>query len=252
MGALFLFLLASPALPDYEQAAKSLAAHDLRGAEVSVTAALGKDAHYLPAIALKARLWMIDGRLQDARALLENAAANQRDGKTLLFLLGFCQYLQNDFEPAQKVFALSDQRDGRVLLYRALTEEGLNNQEAAVAFYERAMVLDSQSTEVRVAFARLLRKQGQTVRAETLIDEALRLAPQDRAVLYEKGQCLLARAEWRDAADTGERALRASGDAPAEREIRYLLIRAYLNAGETRKAAEHRNIFEQLPLPLVR
>jgi hypothetical protein len=57
---------------------------------------------------------------------------------------------------------------------------------------------------------------------------------------------------YAQAAEFGERALTATGPAPTEREIRFLLARAYLKAGSPEIAAKHRAIFESLPMPLVR
>jgi predicted Zn-dependent protease len=85
-------------------------------------------------------------------------------------------------------------------------------------------------------------------RAEALLEEA----PDSRSVFYEKGQCSFERERYRQAAEFGERALAAPGPAPSEREIRFLLARAYLKAGNRELAAKHRAIFESLPMPLVR
>jgi hypothetical protein len=46
--------------------------------------------------------------------------------------------------------------------------------------------------------------------------------------------------------------LTAAGPAPSEREVRFLLTRAWLKAGDPERAAKHRAIFESLPMPLVR
>ena len=252
-GWLIAFLLAQPpAAKDYQKATELFAKHDLQGAEAAVEESLRFDPQYVPALILKARLAMISGRMEVARRTLETAVAAGPDQSGPKFLLGFCLYLQNDFQGARKALALADRNDARVSLYIALSEEGLNHPDAAIQGYELSLKLDYANTEVRVAYSRLLRRQGELDRAESLIDAALRFAPNARDVLYEKGQCQFDRGLFAQAAEFGERALVATGHAPTEREIRFLLVRAYLRAGNRDTAARHRAIFESLPTPLVR
>jgi hypothetical protein len=61
--------------------------------------------------------------------------------------------------PSKALFALADQNDARVSLYIALSEEGLNQPNAAIQFYERSLKLDHVNTEARAAYSRLLRRQ---------------------------------------------------------------------------------------------
>lgn len=246
-----LVLLAASAADEYRAATHALANNDSAGALAAVASALRTDPRYVPAIALGARIEMIEGRLDASQERLENAIAVLPKEPRLRFLLGLCLYLKNDFAPARDAFAMADQKDADVLLYSALTEEGLNNPEAAKALFERALNVSGRA-EVCVAYARMLRTQGEPARAEVLADRALQAEPNSRGALYEKGQALFTRAEWKEAAAIGEKALRASGQAPSEREIRYLLIRAYSRLGNMVEAGRQREAFEKLPLPLVR
>jgi tetratricopeptide (TPR) repeat protein len=250
---LIAFLLAqAPAARDYQRATELFTRHDLNGAEAAVEESLHADAQYVPALVLKARLAMISGRMDDAQRALETAVAADPKQSAPRFLLGFCLYLENDFQSAREALALADQNDARVSLYLALSEEGLNHTDVAIEYYDRSLKLDQANANARVAYSRLLRKQGNLDRAESLIDAALRFASDARAVLYEKGQCRFERGMYAQAAEFGERALTATGPAPTEREIRFLLARAYLKAGSPEIAAKHRAIFESLPMPLVR
>jgi tetratricopeptide (TPR) repeat protein len=252
-GWLIAFLLAQPpAATNYQKAAELFTKHDLPGAEAAVEESLHLDPQYVPALVLKARLAMISGRMEVARRALQAAVAAGPDQNGSRFLLGFCLYLENDFQGARDALALADQNDARVTLYIALSEEGLNHPDAAIQYYERSLKLDHVNTQARVAYSRLLRRKGEVDRAESLIDAALRFAPNARDILYEKGQCQFDRGSYSQAAEYGERALAAPGPAPTEREIRFLLARAYLKAGNRDTAAKHRAIFESLPMPLVR
>src|SRR5947209_13255824 len=125
-GWLIAFLLAQPpAATNYQQAAELFTKHDLPGAEAAVEESLHLDPQYVPALALKARLAMIAGRMDVARRALAAAIAEDPKQSGPRFLLGFCLYLDNDFQGARDALARADQDDARVSLYIALSEEGM-------------------------------------------------------------------------------------------------------------------------------
>src|SRR5215471_18578545 len=129
---MFAFLLAQPpAATEYQKASELFARHDLHGAEAAVEKSLQADPHYVPALTLKARLAMIFGRMEMAQRVLEAALAADPKQNGTRFLLGFCLYLENNFQAARDALALADQNDARVSLYTALSEEGLNHPDAA-------------------------------------------------------------------------------------------------------------------------
>jgi Tfp pilus assembly protein PilF len=238
--------------PSYSTAAALFQKQDFAAAAPALDRALRENPDYVPALMLKARLSMIDGQMEQARAALDHVLSRAPGTRDARFLLGFLYYLQNDFEAADTALAAADQNDPRVLLYRAMSAEGLNRRESAHDFYQRAIHLDDRGTDARIAYARLLRREGAHKEEAKLIDEALALSPASRDVLYEKGLCLLENRKYLDAARFGEKALDASGPVPTEREIRYLLVRAWQKAGDTNRAAQERALFEKLPMPLVR
>ena len=245
-----LFAQSEPA--GYAKARRAFAARDFASANSAVREALQENPNYVPALLLEARISMVEGRMDEAIAALKHAVAEDPAPGEPEFLLGFAYYLQNDFEHADGALAHADQKDGRVLLYRAMSAEGLNRPEAAEDFYKRAIQADPRGTDARIAYARLLRKQGDAAQVNKLVDEAFAIAPEARDVLYEKGLCLLDSGKYLQAVEFGNRALGAPGSVPTEREIRFLLIRAWQKAGNAEKAAQERAIFEKLPMPLVR
>jgi tetratricopeptide (TPR) repeat protein len=245
-----LFAQAEPA--GYAKATRAFAAHDFRSADAAVREVLKENPHYVPALLLEARLSMVQGRMDEAIDALKRAISEDPARGESKFLLGFAYYLKNNFEQADGALANADQKDGRVLLYRAMSAEGLNRADAARDFYTRAIQAEPRGTDARIAYARLLRKQGDTAQASKLVDEAFAIAPEARDILYEKGLSLLDGGRYPEAVDFGQRALRAPGSVPTEREIRFLLIRAWQKAGESEKADKERAIFEKLPMPLVR
>jgi len=250
-GILQIIWLVSAAQSDYRQAVRLLEARDLKGAASAAQRALAADPAYVPAIALMARIEMASGNLDGAEKRLRAGVASHGADTSLRFLLGFCLYLRNDFDGALDALSHADSLDPNVILYRALSSEGLGREESAITLYRQAIAM-SKSVEPRLALARLLRKEGDLNASAVLIDEAYVTEPASREVLYEKGQSLFAAGDAVHAAEFGEKALAADGEAPSEREIRYLLVRAYTKSGDLSRAAHHREAFEKLPLPLVR
>ena len=245
-------LFAQAAIEIYQRATALLERRDMDGARSAVEEALRVDPKLVPALVLKARLAIHANQLDEAQRAVETALALKPGDKASRFLLGFVFYLNNDFDRARTALAQADPNDARVVFYQAMTEEALNHTDAAMRLYERALKLDPTAAEPRVSYARLWFTLGKLDRAETLVDEALKLAGQSPDALYEKGRCLFERGEFAAAAEFGERALLAPGSAALERRIRYLLIRAYQKTGNRPMVERHQAAFDLLPNPLVR
>jgi tetratricopeptide (TPR) repeat protein len=236
----------------YNRADEMLRKRDLPAAQAAVDEALQLDPRFVPALTLQAKLAMANDQLGMAQQALETAITVAPKQPSLRFLLGVVFYLKNDFNSAMKALTLADSGDPRVVLYQGMTEEALNHADAARNSYERAMKLDHSTAEPRIAYARLLFKQGDLDRAQALIDESLKLEPTNADALFEKGRCLFERGEYAPAAEFGERALTTSTGGPLERRIRYLLVRAYQKQGASALADKHRAVFEKLPMPMAR
>ena len=246
------FFLAQSAADMYQRANLLVERRDLEKARAAVEEALRLDPKLVPALVLKAKLAMQADRLDEAEQSLQTALLLEPGQRYPRFLLGMALYLRNDFDRAAQVLATADPKDARVVFYQAMTEEALNHTATAIELYERSLKLDPNGADQRVAFARLHFSLGRIDRAEALVDEALKSAPQRPDALYEKGRCLLERGEFAKAAEFGERALAAPEVGALERRIRYLLIRAYQKTGNRELAAKHQTVFDRLPNPLVR
>ena len=251
-GFVTLLLWQQTAAGLYDDAKALFARGELEQARTAVEQSLRIDPRQLPALTLKARLALAGNQTDVAEQVLKTALKVDPSSAYARFLLGLAYYLENDFEKARDTLAAADQNDSRVLLYRGLTEEGLNNPDSAVAYYQHALEIDPRSVDTRISYARLLVAGGKWLVAENLIDQALRIDSGDSDALYEKLRCLVARHDFSEAAKVGEHALETSSSQLQQRRIRYQLVRCYEELGDKAMAEKHRAAFEKLPNPLVR
>jgi tetratricopeptide (TPR) repeat protein len=214
---------------------------------------------FVPALVLKARLAMAANRFDVAKTSLQQAVAIEPNSASAQFLFGFVLYLENDFasalEPLRQAARLQPD-DARTQFYLALTFEGLGRTGDAVAGYERALTLNkeggAQLTDMLVAYARLLFTLGRYDESEGLIDRALASEPAARDAHYEKGRLRLERRDYAAAIKHGKKALELPGVGTTERQIHYLLARAFLQAGQKELAESHLAKFRAAPPTLRR
>jgi tetratricopeptide (TPR) repeat protein len=162
------------------------------------------------------------------------------------FMLGFYYYLENDFKKALEPLNRSaelDASNSRTYFYLALTHEGLANASMAIQMYERAMALDRERNtadlDTLVAFARLLFSLGQYEKCLPLVEQARTLDPKSRDAHYERGRLYLQAGDFQRAVQEGERALELQSPGTTDRQIHFLLARAYARFGNEQRADEH-------------
>jgi tetratricopeptide (TPR) repeat protein len=221
----------------------------------AVEAALKFNPEYAPALTLKARLALAANRNDIAIATLRHAVALEPVASNQ-FLLGFALYLENEFTlalPSLTEAARLQPKDARTQLYLAMTFEGLSRHDEARAAYERALLTEgAQLTDALVAYARFLFAQGRYDASEKLIDRALTIENDSRDAHYEKGRLCLERRAYADAVKYGKQALSLAGAGATERQIHYLLARAYAQTGPKERADFHLAKFRAAPPTLRR
>jgi protein O-GlcNAc transferase len=210
----------------------------------AVEEALRLDAKLVPALVLKSRLAMVANRFDVARGCLQKAIAIAPDSAEHWFLLGFVHYVENDFVAAlqslERAARLkSDHAD--TLFYLALTFEGLGRTDDAISAYERGLKLqkEEQLPDILVAYGRLLFTLGRYDDSEKLIDRAIIAKPDLRDAQYEKGRLRFERQDYASAIKYGKLALELPGAGTTERQIHYLLARAYGQTGQKGRAESH-------------
>jgi tetratricopeptide (TPR) repeat protein len=95
-----------------------------------------------------------------------------------------------------------------------------------------------------VAYARLLFAQGDLEGSAKQIARALQLDANSRDAHYELGRIHFENADWNKAADEGEKAFRLPGVGTTDRQIHYLLARAYAKSGNREAADKHLALFK--------
>jgi tetratricopeptide (TPR) repeat protein len=243
---LLLVLLASSAADHYNRANAHFQRQNFEQAEAELSAALEQDPNLVPALTLRAKLAMGFNRFDIARASLQKAAELEPRSAYVQFLLGFFYYVDNDFlkafpplEAARKL----NPGDPQTAFYLALTHEGLAQPGEAASFYKEAIALEEKqgrpSAETRVAYGRLLFSLGQFEPSAAQITRALQLDPKSRDAHYEHGRLCFEAEKFAEAAEAGERSLSFSGMGTTDRQIHFLLGRAYQKLGNSDLAAHH-------------
>ncbi len=246
MSVLALLLLASTAMEWYQKANAWFAERKYPEAEAAMEQALRLDPKLVPALTLKAKFAMGFNRFDTARQCLLEAVRLDPGSAYVQFLLGFFYYVDNDFrraiEPLEKARRL-DPADPRAVFYLAMTREGLGQPDLAISLYEEALGLETRNRQPQpdawIAYARLLYTLGRYDQSAVLVARALELNVNSRDAHYEMGRLAYEKRDYQDAIAHGEKALALPGVGTTERQIHFLLARAWRRAGNRQRSEEH-------------
>ena len=238
--------LKSPGYSAYQKANELFSAHKLRESETSLDEALRLDPNLLPALTLRARLAMAENRYALARQTLERAIKVAPSSWYAHFLYGLQFYLGNEMRLAQKPLETArklNPQDPRAALYLGLTYESVGRTEEGLALYAEARRLEEALGESHpdtlLIGARLLLLLDRLDQSDEWIRTALKLEPNSRDAHFELGRLLLKKGDARGAIAEGEAALRLAGVEVTDRQVHYLLVRAYRADGQDDLASQH-------------
>ncbi len=257
--ALFFLLLAGGVEEHYARANRLFEQQKFAEANQALDEALAADPNHAASLTLKGKLAMAFERFDIARLAFERAAQVAPGNAHAQFMLGFFYYFENDFRkalaPLRRARELNH-RDPRPLLYEAMAQEGLARPELAIPLYERTTELEQSlghpSAETHTAYGRLLYTLGRREDAGKQFAQVLEIDPQSRDGNYEMGRLHLDGGRWKEAALHGEKALKAQGMGTTDRQIHFLLARAYGKLGDKELAEAHKRKFEASPVTLRR
>lgn len=260
MTLLLLLLLAgSEAVQHYNRAHKLFEEQKFAESNEALDAALAADPGYVPALTLKGKLAMGFNRFDVARQAFERASRLAPESTYPQFMLGFFYYVDNDFlkalEPLERARKL-DPSDPRPTFYLAMSHEGLARPDLAIPLYQQTIDLEGRkgrpSAETHTAYGRLLFTLGRHEDAAKEFARVLELDPGSRDGNYERGRLCFQQGRYADAAAHGEKALAAQGLGTTDRQIHFLLARAYAKLGNKDVAQQHLKKFEASPATLRR
>jgi tetratricopeptide (TPR) repeat protein len=252
MIAVILALLsASPALEEYQRANLLFQQQKFAEAGEALDRALQQDPKLVPGWILRGKLAMAFDRFDIAKPAFQRAVALAPEASYSQFMLGFFYYVKNDFASAlaalEKAAAL-DPTDAEPVFYLAMTQEALAHPAEAVHLYERAIELQHRASrpnrDTHVAYARLLFTLGRYEESARQIARVLELDPNSRDGHYEQGRLYFEAGKFAEATCEGEKALQSKSLGTTDRQIHFLLARAYARVGNRERAEAHRNLFE--------
>jgi tetratricopeptide (TPR) repeat protein len=240
----------------YEKANALFVAGKYQQAFDSVDEALKRDPGLTPALTLKAKLALSANRYDVAREVLGRAIAAEPGAAYARFLLGFTLHMRNEMPQAlvelEKAQQL-DPKDARATLYLGLTHESLGHVDQALKSYEETIRLENAAgkpqADTLLTYARFLMVLGRQEDAGKRVDQALKLRPDSRDAHYERARLLLRQGNAAGAAAAGERALGLAAPGVTDRQIHYLLVKAYQLSGQEDLAAKHAEILRRLEKP---
>ncbi len=254
-----LLLSVTSAVEDYRQANLLFQQQKFTEAAESLDRSLKEDPTYVAAWTLRGKIAMAFNRFDIAREAFIKAVKLAPQSEYSHFMLGFFYYVDNDFVkavPALQAASQLDPKNPQPQLYLAMSQEGLAKPELAVASYLRTIQLEAAAgkpnPDTHVAYGRLLLTLGRREESAEQVAQVLRLDPDSRDGHYELGRLSFEKGEFAEAAKEGEYALRQKGSGTTDRQIHFLLSRAYSKAGEKQLAALHRKQFEASPATLRR
>ena len=258
-ACLALLLAASAGIDSYQRANALFERQQYADAITQLDQAIKEDPGYAPAWILRGKIAMAFNRFDVARWAFVKAAQLDPSSPHTQFMLGFFYYVDNDFVraiPALQTAARLDANDSQALLYWAMSEEGLAHPNVASELYRKAIALENSegkpSAETHTAYGRLLFTLGRYDESAREVDRVLELDPASRDGHYEKGRLAFQKDQFAVAASEGEKALAAQGHGTTDRQIHFLLARAYAKLGDAAKATLHRKAFEASPATLRR
>lgn len=254
-----LTLAASLSSDNYERANAFFKQQRFREAGEALDIAIREDPTFVPAWTLRGKIALAFDQFDIARAAFLRAVALNPRSPNAQFMLGFFYYVDNDFSKALPALQSASQlnpNDPRALLYLALSEEGLAHVNQAEALYRKTIELetkrDQANPETHTAYGRLLFTLSRNEESRQQVALVLQLDPHSRDGHYESGRLAFARGDFETAASEGERALKETGSGTLDRQIHFLLTRAYYKLGKSAPAESNRKLFEASPPTLRR
>ncbi len=259
MILLLLLLAASLGPENYHRANRLFERQQFSQAGEALDLAIQEDPGFVPSWTLRGKIAMAYGQFAIARAAFLQAVKLDPNSAYAQFMLGFFYYVDNNFSkavPTLETASRLNPNNPRALLYLALSEDGLAHSGVAESLYRRTIDLETKlgqpNPETHTAYGRLLFTLNRNEESARQVSQVLQLDPHSRDGHYESGRLAFAEGNFAKAAREGERAFTETGSGTLDRQIHFLLTRAYSKLGNGELARMHRKAFEASPPTLRR
>jgi len=233
--------------------------HDYARADALSAAAMEKNADDPAALGLRGQLLAMKGQRQEGRRLLEKACGLDPNDPEAQYQLGVI--FDRDKNPTMAVehfrraTALTP-NDARGWDYLALNLEPLGELDAAEQAYRKGLSVNQHGSLfdgfLDYNYGRLLAKRNQLVAAKQHLDRATEMAPQVRAVWYERAKLNLRLKNYQQARADAEKAASTLDSAHVilDLQIYALLGQVYARLGDTERARKYAELTRQTPPPV--
>jgi cellulose synthase operon protein C len=232
---------------------------DYPKADALSAAAVDKGPNDPAALALRGQILTMKGQQQEGKKLLEKACQLDSNDPEAQYQLGKIYDSEKSSAMAVKYFRKAtalNQSDARAWDYLGLNLEPLGELEAAEQAYRKALTVNQHGRFydgfVDYNYGRFLAKRNQLSAAKQHLDRATELAPQVRAVWYERAKLNLRMKNYQQARTDAEKA--AGTEDPAhviiELQIYSLLEQIYARLGETGLAKKYADLTRDTPPPV--
>jgi tetratricopeptide (TPR) repeat protein len=220
--------------------------------------AVSLDPKYAAPLVLKGQLLAKRGELPLAERVLKQASALDPNDAVAHFELGSiydaAKRSSDAVQQFEKVVALSP-RDAGAWDYLALNLEPLGEIERADEAYRKGLAVNQPpgfDSFLDYNYGRFLLKRNRLEESRRHLDRALELAPQVRAVRYERAKLNLRLQNYQEARADAEQALRLADPSGViiDLQVYYLLESIYRRMGETELADKYAALSRDTPVPL--
>jgi len=232
---------------------------DYMRADALSAAAVDKDPNDPAALALRGQILVMKGQSAEGKALLEKACQLDPDDPEAQFQLGAI-YDKAKFAPsAVKHFrkaAELNPRDARAWDYLALNLEPMGELDGAEQAYRKGLQVNQpgryHDSFLDYNYGRFLAKKNDLAASKQHMDRAVELAPQVRAVWYERAKLNLRMKNYQQARSDAKKAASCADPAHViiDLQIYALLAQVYGRLGETALAKKYADLSRETQPPV--
>jgi tetratricopeptide (TPR) repeat protein len=209
-------------------------------------------------LSLRAQMLLMKGAIAKAEKMAEKACELGPKNREAQFVLGsiFDAQKRNPEAVAQfrKVIDL-DPKDARAYDFLALNLEPMGEMEKVEAAYKTGIRVDQEGKQdayLDYNYGRFLAKLNRLAEARKHLDRAVALAPDTRAVYYERAKVSFRMGKYQDARQDAERAsgLPDPANVILDLQVYYLLSQIYSQLGENELAQKYVELSKKSSVPV--